>query len=73
MSAQADMNLKGQDHFLTLVDGHSDSTFSNFFSSETAVPIETKLHTEPPWDEKNQGLFKWSKSHDEYGRHAHIS
>ena len=25
-------------------------TFSNFFSLETARPIETKFHVEPPWD-----------------------
>ena len=28
--------------------GHSDSTFSNFFSLETARPIEAKFHMEPP-------------------------
>ena len=36
------MNIKGQ--------GHSDSTFSSFFSLETARPIEAKFHMEPPWD-----------------------
>ena len=45
------MNIKGQDHLLTLVQGHSDSSFSNFFSLETAGPIETKFYVEPPWDE----------------------
>ena len=45
------MNIKGQGHFLTLVQGHSDSTFSNVFSLETAGPIEAKFHVEPPWDE----------------------
>ena len=25
-------------------------TFSNFFSLETAWPIESKFHVEPPWD-----------------------
>ena len=35
---------------LTLVQGHSDSTFLNLFSSKTAEPIETKFHVEPPWD-----------------------
>ena len=44
------MNIKGQSHLLTLVQGHSDSTFSNFFSLETAGPIEAKFHVEPPWD-----------------------
>ena len=44
------MNIKGQGHSLTLVQGHSDSTFSNFFSLQTAGPIEAKFHVEPPWD-----------------------
>ena len=44
------MNIKGQGHSLTLVQGHPDSTFSNFFSLETAGPIEAKFHVEPPWD-----------------------
>ena len=30
--------------------GHSDTTFSNFFSFETARPIEAKFHMELPWD-----------------------
>ena len=34
------MNIKGQGHSLTLVLGHSDSTFTNFFSLETAWPIK---------------------------------
>ena len=41
---------KGQDYPLTLVQGRSDSTFSNFFSLETARPIEVKFHVERPWD-----------------------
>ena len=44
------MNIKGQGHSLTLVQGHSDSTFSNFISLETAGPIEAKFHVELPWD-----------------------
>ena len=45
------MNIKGQSHSLTLIiQGHSDSTFSNFFSLETARPMEAKFHVEPPWD-----------------------
>ena len=35
---------------MTFVQGHSDSTFANFFSLETARPIEAKFHVEPPWD-----------------------
>ena len=44
------MNIKGQGHLLTLVQGHSDSTFSNFFFLETAWPIEAKFYMEPTWD-----------------------
>ena len=44
------MNNKGQCHSLTLVQGHSDSTFSNTFSLETAKLIEAKFYVEPPWD-----------------------
>ena len=44
------MNIKGQGHSLTLVKGHSDSTFTNFFSLETARPIKAKFHVEPSWD-----------------------
>ena len=44
------MNIKGQGNSLTLVQGHSESTFSNFFSLETAGPIEAKIHVEPPLD-----------------------
>ena len=45
------MNVKGQGYSLTLVQGHSDSRFSNFFSLETAGTIEAKFHVESPWDE----------------------
>ena len=44
------MNIKGQGHSLTLVQGHSDSIFSNVFFLETAWPIEAKFYVEPPWD-----------------------
>ena len=44
------MNIEGQGHSLTLVQGHLDSTFSNVFSSETGRPIEAKFHMKPPWD-----------------------
>ena len=50
MSTQTYMNINSQGHSLTLVQGHSDSTFSNIFSLETAGPVEAKFHVEPPWD-----------------------
>ena len=36
--------------FIDLGSNHSDSTFSNFFSLETARPIETKFHVDHPRD-----------------------
>ena len=39
---------------MTFAEGHSDSTFSNFFCSETARLIEAKFHMEPPWDVGNK-------------------
>ena len=42
------MNIKGQGHSLTLVQGHSESLFSNIFSLETTMPIEVEFHMEPP-------------------------
>ena len=62
------MNISGQGHSLTFVQGHSDSTFSNFFCSENTRLIEAKFHMEPPWDVRNENLFKCSRSND----HAHI-
>ena len=50
MSTRSFKNIKGQGYSLTFVEGHSDSTFSNFFSLETPMPIEAKFHVEPPWD-----------------------
>ena len=53
---------------LTFAQGHSGSTFSNFYCSETAEPIEAKFHMKPPWDVRNENFFKCSRSHD----HAHF-
>ena len=50
MSTRIFMKIKGHGHSLTLVQDHSDSTFSNFFSLETARAIEPKFHVELPWD-----------------------
>ena len=52
MSTWTYMNIKGQGHSLTLVQGHLYSTFSNFFSLEIARQIEAKFHLEPPWDKE---------------------
>ena len=40
------MNINGQGHSLTFVQGHSDSTFSNFFFLDTAQPIEIKFYVD---------------------------
>ena len=52
------MNIKCQGHSLTLVQGHLDSTFSNFFFLETVWPTEAKFYVEPPLD---GGMEIWSK------------
>ena len=44
------MNIKGQGHSLIFLQGHTDSTFSNFFTLETAGLIEAKFHVKPQWD-----------------------
>ena len=36
--------------FIDLIQGHSDSAFSNFFSLETTRLIEAKFHVATPWD-----------------------
>ena len=61
------MNIKGHGHSFTLVQDHSVSTFSSFFSLETAGPIEAKFHVEPPRD----GERKLSCSNDQKGSHGH--
>ena len=50
MSTRTYMNIKGKGQLLTLVQGHSDSTFSNFFFLKTAKPIEAKFQMQPSWD-----------------------
>ena len=42
-STWAYIDINGQGHSLTLVQGHSVSTFSNFFSWETVKPIEADI------------------------------
>ena len=44
------MNIKGQGHSVSFVQGHSDSTFANFFSLEKGKLFEAKFHVEPPVD-----------------------
>ena len=44
------MATQGQGHSLTFVHDHSDSTFSNFFSSKNTRLFEAKFHMEPSWD-----------------------
>ena len=46
------MNIKGQGHSLTFVQGHSLSTFSNFFSSKHIRSIEAIFLVVPSLDGK---------------------
>ena len=48
------MNIRDQGHSLTMIQVHSDSTFSNFFFLETAWPVEAKFYMEPPLDGETQ-------------------
>ena len=57
MSSWTYMNIKGEGHLLTMIQGHSISTFSNFFFLETARLIEAKFYVAPPWE---AGLKVWS-------------
>ena len=69
------MNLyeyQSQGHSLTLVQGHSDLMFTNFFSLETTGPVEAKFYVAPPLDLKTK-VCSNSPSYDQDGRHAHIS
>ena len=50
MSKWSIMNIKDQGHSLTFIQGHSGSTFSNFFSLETPKQTEANFHVERPWD-----------------------
>ena len=50
MNTWSFMNIKGQGHSLTFVQGCSDSTFSNFFLLETPRLIEARFRVEPPLD-----------------------
>ena len=65
MSSWTYMNLKGQGHSLTLVQGHSDSTFLFLFFLETAWPIEARFYVGLPWDGATKvwsnGLFHLTK------------
>ena len=51
------MTTQGQGHSLIIVQGHSDSTYSDFFSSETTRPSEAKFYMESPWNVGNENLF----------------
>ena len=44
--------------------------YSNIFFSETARPIKAKLHVEH-LGRGNESLYKWSRSHDQDGRHGY--
>ena len=55
------MNIKGQGHTLTFVQGHTHSTFSNFFPLETPRPTEAKSYA-LRWaiqDQWSSGFVMW--------------
>ena len=73
MSTYTVMNIKGQCHSMTFVQGHSDLIFSNFFCSETATPIEAKFHIELPLDVGNENLSKCHMTMPIFGEKLQIS
>ena len=60
MSTQTSMNIKDQGHSLILVEGHSDSTFQNFFSLENAR-LMWSLHKMGNENEDTNGLCHMTK------------
>ena len=66
------MKIKGQGHSLTLVQGHLDSRFSNFFSWETARLIEAKFYVAPQRDRGTKVCSNGPGHMSQDGRHAHI-
>ena len=61
------MNLYEYQGSRSFIDLSPRSLRFNIFKllfSETVRPIEAKFHMEPPWDMRNENLFKWSRSHD---------
>ena len=50
MSTWICMNIKGQGHPLTLVQGHQCQHFQTSFPEKTTMPTEAKFHLAPQWD-----------------------
>ena len=48
------------------------STFSKIFSSEIAWLIKAKNYMQHLWEVGDQCVYKYSRSHDQEGRHVHI-
>ena len=73
MSTWTYSNIKGQGqvHSLNLVQGHSDSTFSNFFFLETARSIEAKFYVEPQREKGTKVCSNGLGLMNQYGRPAH--
>ena len=65
------MNSKGQGHSLTLAQCHPDSTFSNFFSLETAKPIKVNFHVKLPCSNGHGHMTKMA-SMPIYGKNLKI-
>ena len=68
------MNIKGQGHSVTLVQGHSDSTFSNLFSLETARLIEAKFYVDGRCSQLNEymKLYEYQSSVIDLGHSVSI-
>ena len=63
------MSTKSQGHLLTLFEVTQIQYFQTSFLQQ---PIEAKVHVELSWNGGIKCEFKWLRSHDQDGRHAHI-
>ena len=66
------MTTQGQGHSLTFVQGHSELTFSNFFSSKKHQAIWSQISYGASMGCWYENMFKCSKSHGQDGVQAHI-
>ena len=65
------MSIQGQGHLLTLAKGHLHIKFQTEFSQKHFTNQNQILYV-VSLGRGNQSLYKWSRSHDQDGRHAHI-
>ena len=66
------MTTQGQGHLLTFVQGHSYSTFLNFFPLKKHKAVWSQFSygaSTGCWDENDENLLKYSGSQDGFQTH----